>query len=42
MASIPMPRRITPMLAIANLVLVSRIQELNRRITHTSFGLPLL
>ena len=41
MASIPMPRRMTPMQPMTNLVLVSRVQEWKRRMTQESLLLPL-
>ena len=40
-ASIPMPSRMTPMQPMRNLVLVSRIHDLNRRITQESRLFPL-
>ena len=36
------PRRMTPKQATPNLVLESSTQELNSRMTHESFALPLV
>ena len=41
-ASIPMPRMMTPIQAKMNFVLVSKIQLLNKRITHVCLLFPLV